>query len=173
MSDALSRSTLTPLCHKRLDQLDTLLALVLKDAAAAGARFRVVQTLRTLEEHLANVKNGKTRLKATDRSKHMANPQGLAEAADLVAVTYAGKLSWSPVSQFWDIAELVREAAVKRGVRVRWGGSWVVLNDVPMTTSLSSTVDAYVKRAKKPFVDAGHFETVLDTDRNHLIHLEF
>lgn len=154
---------------KLLETLDTFLALVLKDAeeaAAAKAPFVLIQTLRTREQHLANVAAGKTRLKAEDKSKHEANAAGFAEAADVGALDPKTRvLKWEPLELYYAIAEHVRAAAIKRGVRIRWGGSWDVLNDLPEGLSCATAVFAYSQRrhalGKTPFIDAGHFEVVL------------
>lgn len=163
---------------KLLQGLDTFLALVLTDAeatAAAKAPFVIVQGLRTREEHLANVKAGKTRLKAEDKSKHEPNPAGFAEAADLGALDPLTRaLKWTPAELYYAIAEHVRAAAIKRGVRIRWGGSWVVLNDLPANVTCAESVKAYADRrraaGREPFIDLGHFETVGPSD---YVHLEF
>lgn len=150
---------------KLLEACDPDLGAVLKDAETR-VPFVIVQTLRTREQHLENVKNGKTRLKANERSKHEANELGLSEAADVGALdpkTLA--IKWLPIELYYTIAEHVRSAAIRRGLRVRWGGAWVVLNDLPAGVTCAQAVAAYAARkhaaGEDPFIDAGHFEVVV------------
>lgn len=160
---------------KLFETLDPFLTLVLKESWTDKAPFVLVQTLRTREEHLANVKAGKSKLKATDKSKHEANDNGQAEAADVGALdpmTLA--LKWAPAELYYAIAENVRANAIRRGVKVRWGGAWVVLNDLPANKTCAQAVAEYAARrraaGKEPFIDLGHFETVGSSD---YVHLEF
>ena len=91
-------------------------------------------------------------------SKHLRqHSTGYGHAVDLVGLLY-GKARWEwPV--VYKVAEAMKEAAEDHGVKLRWGGSWCVLNGPYSPEQLSKL---YIKNCeeknKKPFLDGPHFE---------------
>lgn len=104
-------------------------------AASAGIAVLVVDTLRTPEEHAANLAAGTS---STSNSKHLPQPpDGKSLAIDLCPYdTYqlhgADKLKWDTSDPAWKVLGAIGEM-----LGLRWGGRW-----------------------KKPH-DPGHFELVL------------
>jgi peptidoglycan L-alanyl-D-glutamate endopeptidase CwlK len=137
--------------------LDPDLTAVLDDAAA-DVGFHIIQTLRTMAEQVANLAKG---VSQTRDSLHLPDARGLARAADLAALVN-GKIAWKPETLYYTIAEAVRKAAIKRGVNVRWGGCWRLLNTIPQGTTCAQAVADYAQERRMlkqtPFFDFGHFE---------------
>lgn len=147
---------------KRLSTVDPVLAQVVTRAIQiTPLDFGVVEGLRDLERQKALVASGASQ---TLNSKHLPNAQGLSEAVDLAAYLDTDgdgtkEFSWRE-AHCLTVAEAMRKAAVELGVRIRWGGCWIVLNDT--TLSLSDNVQLYMARClnsgRKPFLDYPHFE---------------
>lgn len=119
--------------------------------------FGVHDGLRTQAEHAEYVRTGASQ---TMNSKHLMQHDGYGHAID--AVPYVnGKLRWEwPL--IYQVIEAVKQAAVEKGVRVRWGGVWdACLNDLD---DLEAEVEAYRDRrlaaGKKAFLDGPHVETL-------------
>lgn len=108
---------------RRLDDLDArflpLAIALLARCVEAGIPVFVVDTLRTPEEHAANLASGRSWVK---RSKHM---DGLAiDVAPYEVYTSAAggdKLLWDGSHPAW-----VRIGAIGEALGLRWGGRWKV-----------------------------------------------
>lgn len=67
---------------------------------------------------------------------------------------------------FYEIAFAFRMAAIQEGVRIRWGGCWQVINDLPWTQASDAKAarDAYAeqrrKAKRKALLDGYHFELI-------------
>jgi|SRR3990167_1555632 len=130
-----------------------LVAVVESALARSPVDFAVHDGKRTAAEQAAFVAKG---VSQTMDSKHLVG-----DAVDLVPYL-RGALRWEWPALF-QIAGVVRAAAIERGIRLRWGGAW----DVTFTDTAESpeTVSAgYVARRKaarrKVFLDGPHFELV-------------
>jgi peptidoglycan LD-endopeptidase CwlK len=116
--------------------------------------FGVSQGIRTLEEQIALVKAGASK---TTKSKHLTG-----DAVDLVA--YIGsRVSWE-LNLYDDIADAMKEAAIVKGVSIRWGGAWQC-NDIrkwegTMQSCMNEYIDLRRSEGKKPFIDGPHFELI-------------
>lgn len=112
--------------------------------------FVVIEGLRTLERQKKLVASGASK---TLNSNHI---KGL--AVDLAAVV-SGTVNWNE-QYYYAIADAMRAAAKELGVRVRWGGAWVVLNDTTASTQKLVADYAAAKSAAgaRPFFDLVHFE---------------
>lgn len=89
--------------------------------------FTVLEGRRTLEKQRALVAAGASK---TLKSRHLAHPaDGLARAVDLAPLV-GGKARWDwPL--YYQLAEVVREAAKAEGVPIEWGGDWQRFKDGP------------------------------------------
>jgi len=142
------------LSQKSLDKLngvDERLIKVVHDAIKISTvDFSVGEGLRTLERQHFLISKGKAK---TENSRHLTG-----HAVDLWAYVN-NSVSWQE-SYYADIADAMRDSAIKHGVILRWGAVWDrVLNDIK-NTELEPT--EYVKRrkaqGKKAFLDYVHFE---------------
>lgn len=125
--------------------------------------FAVIEGVRTLARQKALVKSGASQTMA---SKHLRQYDGFSHAFDVVPYgdfdgNGTSELSWH-WGHFYPVVEAIRAAAKELGVRVRWGGAWVVLNDTAAPTR--DLVAAYtarkVQQGKPAFTDGPHFELV-------------
>jgi peptidoglycan L-alanyl-D-glutamate endopeptidase CwlK len=113
--------------------------------------FGVICGLRTLEEQKELVAKGASQ---TLKSKHLDG-----QAVDLMA--YIGsRASWE-LNLYDDIADAMREGALKEGVALRWGAAWHKnLNDWKGSAEalMNEYVDLRRSQGKRPFIDGPHFE---------------
>lgn len=110
--------------------------------------FGVSEGLRTIEQQKEYVASGKSQ---TMNSKHLTGC-----AIDVYA--WVDGVSWD-IKYYLKIAEAFRQASIKTGIKIRWGGSWTVLNSVE---SASEAYHNYVNSKNNPFVDSPHFELYKD-----------
>lgn len=92
----------------------------------AGIHVLIVDTLRTPQEHTANLINGTSR---TPLSKHLDGRQrGLATAGadamdvcpfEMYSLTGPDKLQWDATNPVWK-----RIGEIAEGIGLRWGGRW-------------------------------------------------
>jgi peptidoglycan L-alanyl-D-glutamate endopeptidase CwlK len=135
-----------------------LVAVVERAIELTEQDFTVHSGLRTAEEQAALHKRGASQRDGYKRkSEHQAQASGYGHAVDLVPYI-EGKLrwEWKPI---YKIAAAMRDAAVEKGLRLRWGGVWDRdLNDIPCW-ALEAEVKAYCKRHPGPdFIDGPHYE---------------
>lgn len=149
MTFSLSEKSL--MCMKGVNQ--DLISVVTLAITLSKVDFAVVEGMRSKDRQAALYKRG---LSKTMNSKHLVG-----EAVDL-AVFKDGKPSWD-WEDYYLLADAMKEAAVKLGVSVRWGGCW----DKPINKFAEDSkveCNAYTARqkAKKltPFLDGPHFEIV-------------
>lgn len=134
-----------------LHGVDDRLVKVVHDAIKISTvDFSVGEGLRTLERQHLLMSQGKTK---TEKSKHLTG-----HAVDLWAFVN-GAVSWQE-KHYYDIAQAMRDSAIKHNVILRWGAVWDrVLNDI-RNTELEPM--EYTKRrkvqGKKAFLDFVHFE---------------
>ena len=114
--------------------------------------FGVIEGLRTEEKQKQLVESGASQ---TMKSKHLEG-----RAVDLMAYI-GGRGSWE-LNVYDEIADAMKEAAVKVDVAVRWGAAWTV-TDIrewkgTMEEAMNSYVDTRRGQGRRPFIDAPHFE---------------
>ena len=114
--------------------------------------FGVTCGLRTVEEQRALVDSGASQ---TMNSKHLTG-----DAVDVVA--YIGsRISWE-LNLYDEIADAFKEASIKEGVPIKWGGAWSVpdLRDWQGTAeeARESYIDLRKSQKRKYFLDCPHFE---------------
>ena len=114
--------------------------------------FGVIEGLRTEEKQKQLVESGASQ---TMKSKHLEG-----RAVDLMAYI-GGRGSWE-LNVYDEIADAMKEAAVKVDVAVRWGAAWTVTDirewEGNMEEAMNSYVDTRRSQGRRPFIDAPHFE---------------
>ena len=116
--------------------------------------FGVIEGLRTEEKQKQLVESGASQ---TMKSKHLEG-----RAVDLMAYI-GGRGSWE-LNVYDEIADAMKEAAVKVDVAVRWGAAWTVTDirewNGTMEEAMNSYVDTRRGQGRRPFIDAPHFELI-------------
>ena len=114
--------------------------------------FGVIEGLRTEEKQKQLVESGASQ---TMKSKHLEG-----RAVDLMAYI-GGRGSWE-LNVYDEIADAMKEAAVKVDVAVRWGAAWTVTDirewEGTMEEAMNSYIDTRRAQGRRPFIDAPHFE---------------
>ena len=114
--------------------------------------FGVIEGLRTEEKQKQLVESGASQ---TMKSKHLEG-----RAVDLMAYS-GGRGSWE-LNVYDEIADAMKEAAVKVDVAVRWGAAWTVTDirewEGTMEDAMNSYIDTRRSEGRRPFIDAPHFE---------------
>ena len=114
--------------------------------------FGVIEGLRTEEKQKQLVESGASQ---TMKSKHLEG-----RAVDLMAYI-GGRGSWE-LSVYDEIADAMKEAAIKVDVAVRWGAAWTVTDirewEGTMEDAMNSYIDTRRSEGRRPFIDAPHFE---------------
>ena len=114
--------------------------------------FGVIEGLRTEEIQKHLVESGASQ---TMKSKHLEG-----RAVDLMAYI-GGRGSWE-LNVYDEIADAMKEAAIKVDVAVRWGAAWTVTDirewEGTMEEAMNSYIDTRRGQGRRPFIDAPHFE---------------
>ena len=114
--------------------------------------FGVIEGLRTEEKQKQLVESGASQ---TMKSKHLEG-----RAVELMAYI-GGRGSWE-LNVYDEIADAMKEAAVKVDVAVRWGAAWTVTDirewEGTMEDAMNSYIDTRRSQGRRPFIDAPHFE---------------
>jgi peptidoglycan L-alanyl-D-glutamate endopeptidase CwlK len=136
-----------------LARVDKRLSKIVKNAIQiTTVDFGVIQGIRTIEEQKALVEKGASQ---TMKSKHL---DGL--AVDLMA--YIGSRGSWELNLYDDIADAIKESAIKENVAIRWGAAWHISNicewEGSMEDAMGSYIDLRRSEGKRPFIDAPHFE---------------
>ena len=114
--------TLTARCGQRLAGVHPDLVRVVERAARDGARFRVIEGLRSMDRQAELVRAGKSQ---TMRSRHLTG-----HAVDLAALDEAGRVTWARPA-YEALASQVKAAAAAERVQIEWGGDWRSFFDGP------------------------------------------
>ena len=93
----------------------------------------------------------------TMQSKHLTG-----DAVDLMA--YVGGRGVWELNVYDEIADAMKEAAIRQNVGIRWGAAWII-DDIRMwRSSMEDAMNYYVdtrrQQGKRPFIDAPHFELI-------------
>ena len=137
----------------RLDGVNNKLHSVVTTAITlTNCDFGVTCGLRTEKEQEDLVARGASK---TMKSKHLTG-----DAVDVVA--YIGsRISWE-LNLYDDIADAFKEASIKEGVPIKWGGAWSVpdLRDWEGTAeeAMNAYIDLRRSEGRRAFIDAPHFE---------------
>lgn len=117
-----------------------LVRVIKRAAATTKLPFAVVEGLRTMERQKYLKKIGATKIL---NSRHITG-----HAVDIASLV-DGKIRWD-WSLYLVLAGVVRDAAVKENVPIRWGGTWGSLNTVKGAFTS--------KMLSRSFPDGPHFE---------------
>ena len=139
--------------QERLMGVEPELKEVVYEAIKVTKRdFGVIEGLRTEEKQKQLVESGASQ---TMKSKHLEG-----RAVDLMAYI-GGRGSWE-LNVYDEIADAMKEAAIKVDVAVRWGAAWTVTDirewEGTMEDAMNSYVDLRRSQGRRPFIDAPHFE---------------
>ncbi|WP_319557916.1 M15 family metallopeptidase [Thiomicrorhabdus sp.] len=122
MSYKLSKTSLS-----RLDGVHPdLVKVVIRAIAISRIDFGVAQGLRTYEQQIQLVAEGKS---TTLNSKHLPQADGYAHAVDLFAFV-DGKADWT-YQNLRLIIQAMMTAAIEEGVQIKAGGLWRDFLDSP------------------------------------------
>lgn len=122
-----------------------LVAVVKRAIQITRTDFTVIEGVRTKERQRELVRKGASK---TMNSRHLTG-----QAVDIAPVKN-GAISWR-IDDYYPLAEAMASAADELGVRVRWGGSWSIINN--SKNHPSDWIKAYRAGGGK-FIDGPHFE---------------
>lgn len=114
--------------------------------------FGVTEGLRTIERQRELLSK---RLTQTMNSKHLKQSSGYGHAVDVAPYP----LSWD-LGNFYPIVEAFRKAAKQLNIKIKWGGSWDILNNTgaPAKTLVENYSKMRRSQGLRPFIDGPHFE---------------
>ena len=152
--------TLSTRSLERLNGVNESLVNIVKAAIkTTKIDFGVTCGLRTKSEQAELVKKGASK---TMNSRHLRQEStGTSHAVDLVAYI-SGRVSWE-LNLYDDIADAIKDAAIKEGKPIRWGAAWhKPLNewDGSAEDLMNQYIDLRRSEGRRPFIDAPHFELV-------------
>ena len=152
--------TLSTRSLERLNGVNESLVNIVKIAIkTTKVDFGVTCGLRTKSEQAELVKKGASQ---TMNSRHLPQEStGTSHAVDLVAYI-SGRVSWE-LNLYDDIADAMKDAAIKEGKPIRWGAAWhKPLNewDGSAEDLMNQYIDLRRSEGRRPFIDAPHFELV-------------
>ena len=152
--------TLSTRSLERLKDVNESLVNIVKAAIkTTKIDFGVTCGLRTKSEQAELVKKGAPQ---TMNSRHLPQEStGTSHAVDLVAYI-SGRVSWE-LNLYDDIADAMKDAAIKEGKPIRWGAAWhKPLNewDGSAEDLMNQYIDLRRSEGRRPFIDAPHFELV-------------
>ena len=152
--------TLSTRSLERLKDVNESLVNIVKVAIKkTKIDFGVTCGLRTKSEQAELVKKGASK---TMNSRHLRQEStGTSHAVDLVAYI-SGRVSWE-LNLYDDIADAIKDAAIKEGKLIRWGAAWhKPLNewDGSAEDLMNQYIDLRRSEGRRPFIDAPHFELV-------------
>jgi len=152
--------TLSTRSLERLKDVNESLVNIVKAAIkTTKIDFGVTCGLRTKSEQAELVKKGASK---TMNSRHLRQEStGTSHAVDLVAYI-SGRVSWE-LNLYDDIADAIKDAAIKEGKLIRWGAAWhKPLNewDGSAEDLMNQYIDLRRSEGRRPFIDAPHFELI-------------
>ena len=152
--------TLSTRSLERLNGVNESLVNIVKAAIKkTKIDFGVTCGLRTKSEQAELVKKGASQ---TMNSRHLPQEStGTSHAVDLVAYI-SGRVSWE-LNLYDDIADAMKDAAIKEGKPIRWGAAWdKPLNewDGSAEDLMNQYIDLRRSEGSRPFIDAPQFELV-------------
>ena len=119
--------------------------------------FGVIYGVRSKAEQQKLFDSGRSQTMA---SKHLIQDDGKAHAVDLMAYQ-DGDPCWE-IQVYDEIADAMKEAAVRVGLKMRWGAAWQIddLRDWEGTAeeAMMAYVDLRRSQGRRPFIDGPHFE---------------
>ena len=134
-----------------------LVETVKKAIELTSVDFGVIYGPRTITEQEKLVATGRSQ---TMKSKHLLQDDGTAHAVDLMAYQ-DGAPCWE-IQVYDEIADAMKEAAVRTGTKIRWGAAWQIddLRDWEGTAeeAMNAYIDLRRSQGRRPLIDGPHFE---------------
>ena len=143
---------------EKLEGVNPLLVDTVKRAIEPSkVDFGVIYGVRSLAEQEKLYKAGRSQ---TMKSRHLIQPDGTSHAVDLMA--YDGSNPSWDIVMYDDIADAMKEAAVREGVKIRWGAAWHIDDFRDWDGTAEEAMNAYIdlrrSQGRRPFIDGPHFE---------------
>lgn len=117
--------------------------------------FGVTEGLRTKERQIELFEKGASQIR--EGGTHVEG-----RAVDLMAYI-DDRGSWE-LNLYDNIADAMKQAAIEKGVGVRWGAAWNVPDirawSGTMEEAMNHYIDSRRKQGQRPFIDGPHFELV-------------
>ena len=137
----------------RLDGVKPKLHSVVAHAiTVTNIDFGVICGLRDLKTQEDLVARGASQ---TMKSKHLTG-----DAVDLMAYQ-DGEPCWE-IQVYDEIADAMKEAAVRTGTKIRWGAAWQIDDFRDWEGTAEEAMNAYIdlrrSQGRRPFIDGPHFE---------------
>ena len=134
-----------------------LVETVKKAIELTSVDFGVIYGPRTITEQEKLVATGRSQ---TMKSKHLLQDDGTAHAVDLMAYQ-DGAPCWE-IQVYDEIADAMKEAAVRTGTKIRWGAAWQIDDFRDWEGTAEAAMNAYIdlrrSQERRPFIDGPHFE---------------
>lgn len=130
-----------------------LVAVVKRAIEITTVDFGVVEGLRTKERQIELFEKGASQIR--EGGTHVEG-----RAVDLMAYI-DDRGSWE-LNLYDNIADAMKQAAVEKGVGVRWGAAWNVPDIRAWRGTMEEAMNYYIdtrrKQGQRPFIDGPHFE---------------
>ena len=143
--------------QKLVDVDEQLVETVKKAIELTKIDFGVIYGVRNIEEQEKLFKSGRSQ---TMNSKHLLQDDGAGHAVDLMAYQ-DGEPCWE-IQVYDEIADAMKEAAVRTDLKLRWGAAWHIddLRDFEGTAeeAMNEYIDLRRSQGRRPFIDGPHFE---------------
>ena len=134
-----------------------MVAVVERAIELTKVDFGVTYGVRSQAEQEKLVASGRSQ---TMKSKHLIQEDGKAHAVDLMAYQ-DGSPCWE-IQVYDEIADAMKEAAVRTDLKLRWGACWHIddLRDFEGTAeeAMNEYIDLRRSQGRRPFIDGPHFE---------------
>ena len=134
-----------------------LVETVKKAIELTSVDFGVIYGVRSEAEQKKLFDSGRSQTMA---SKHLLQNDGTAHAVDLMAYQ-DGQPCWE-IAVYDEIADAMKEAAVREGVKIRWGAAWHIDDFRDWEGTAEEAMNAYIdlrrSQSRRPFIDGPHFE---------------
>ena len=134
-----------------------LVETVKKAIELTSVDFGVIYGVRSLAEQEKLFNSGRSQ---TMRSKHLIQEDGKAHAVDLMGYQ-DGEPCWE-IQVYDEIADAMKEAAVRTGTKIRWGAAWHIDDFRDWEGTAEEAMNAYIdlrrSQSRRPFIDGPHFE---------------
>ena len=136
---------------------EDLIETVIRAIDLTKIDFGVIYGVRSEAEQKKLFDSGRSQTMA---SKHLIQEEGKAHAGDLMAYQ-DGEPCWE-IQVYDEIADAMKEAAVRTGTKIRWGACWHIddLRDWEGTAeeAMNAYIDLRRSQGRRPFIDGPHFE---------------
>ena len=119
--------------------------------------FGVIFGVRSLETQKKLYESGRSQ---TMNSKHLLQDDGVSHAVDLMAYQ-EGQPCWE-IQVYDEIADAMKEAAVRTDLKIRWGAAWHIDDFREFVGTAEQAMNEYIdlrrSQGRRPFIDGPHFE---------------